>query len=708
MPASARGVRDALAALLALACTRGPLLMVVEDVHWLDPPSLDLLAHLAAHCRCLPALLVLTTRPDNARLGPGWRAASQGCPLTTIDLGPLSAAEAHAMARHYGAADEAFVAGCVARADGNPLFLDQLLRAGEARHGVPGSVQSLVLARLDRLPAGDRQVLQAASVLGQRFSAEALAPLAGASDEALERLVCEALIRPEDGEYLFVHALIREAVYASLLRSRRHHLHQRAAEWFAAGDLAARAGHLEAAGDGTAGAAWLAAAREEASRFHYERALRHAERGIALAAGDRVTRYALRCLRAESLRELGLTEDSVFAYHEALHDADAVGERARAWLGVAAGLRILDRAREALSALDEAERAAAQAGDDLALAEACWLRGNVVFPLGDMAGCLQAHGKARELARAAGSPVLEARALSGLGDAHYSSGRYLSAHELFAACIALARTHRLARVEAANLPMLAVTHWFRLEFAPAWECARTALRLTQATGDMRGEIITRISLGAFHQFDAHFEQAASEAEAGLRISRQLGARRFELESAGRLASALGGMGETARAEALLTEVIAQSRERDARYIGPSLLGWFVAVTCDADKRDAALAEGEALLAQGCVSHCYLDFLSGAADAMLAAGEWTRATRYIDMLADYNAPEPLPWNDWFIRRSRALVALGLAPADRSAREAAVALLDQGRRLGLAPLLAPLEAACAPASGTASINPGVNAP
>src|SRR5690606_33820566 len=120
----------------------------------------------------------------------------------------------------------------------------------------PASVQSIVLERLDRLAPAPRAALQAASVLGQRFDLAALAQLLdGAFDPA--PLVAQALVRCEGDEGVFVHGLIRDAVYASMLRSRRRELHERAAAWFAGRDAALHAEHLAAAENPRAAAAYL-------------------------------------------------------------------------------------------------------------------------------------------------------------------------------------------------------------------------------------------------------------------------------------------------------------------------------------------------------------------------------------------------------------------------------------------------------------------
>src|SRR5262249_52008162 len=162
----------------------------------------------------------------------------------------------------------AFAARCVERAGGNPLFLEQLMRhAAERTSGdaVPDTVQSIVQARLDRLDPALQQALQAATVFGQRFSIAGLRYLLGDRCCDPDALVAHHLVRPDGEELLFGHALIRDAVYATLLRSRRRELHRRAAAWFAErSDVSLRAEHLDRAEDADAAGAHLEAAAAQA------------------------------------------------------------------------------------------------------------------------------------------------------------------------------------------------------------------------------------------------------------------------------------------------------------------------------------------------------------------------------------------------------------------------------------------------------------
>ena len=171
-----RGKRETVGRLVQSLSQEQPLLLLVEDLHWADRLTLEHLATLTETVAGCPALLVMTTRMEGDPLDQAWRSATGGSPLMTIDLGPLRPQEAQVLAGAYLDASADFARRCVERAAGNPLFLEQLLRHAEqsSAAGVPGSVQSLVQARMDQLDAPDKQALQAASVFGQRFALDAL------------------------------------------------------------------------------------------------------------------------------------------------------------------------------------------------------------------------------------------------------------------------------------------------------------------------------------------------------------------------------------------------------------------------------------------------------------------------------------------------------------------------------------------------------
>jgi predicted ATPase len=277
-----QGRQRAIACILDRKSRERPRLLIVEDLHWADEPVLMHLARLTITVARLPALLIMTSRIEGDPLNDPWHAETTGASLTTIELGPLPIDDAHSLADALIAANTAFVE----RAAGNPLFLDQLLRHADENQAiaVPGSIQSLVQERIDRLDPANKAAVQAASVLGQRFANSTLGFLLDRADYVPERLVSRLLVRPQQASgdvFLFIHVLIRDAIYDTLLRSRRRALHRRAAEWYADRDPVLCAEHLDRAEDTAAARAYLAAARSQAAEYRQEAALQLVERGLA-------------------------------------------------------------------------------------------------------------------------------------------------------------------------------------------------------------------------------------------------------------------------------------------------------------------------------------------------------------------------------------------------------------------------------------------
>ena len=445
----------AMAELVRRTSATRPLLLRIEDLHWADRLVIDHVASLSRVAADCATILVVTSRVEGDPLDDAWRGSTAGAPLSTIDLGPLRKADAEALAAEYGSARNTFLTECVSRSGGNPLFLDQLLRgAGEALEGaLPGSVRSVVQARLDALAGADKEALQAASVMGQRFTLQALRSVTGDPEYDCARLVQHALVRPEGEGYLFAHALVRDAVYGSLLTGHRRDLHRRTASWFADRDPVLNAEHLDEAEHETAAAAYLAAGRLQAASYRVARALALIERGTEIAT-DREDRFALNHYLGELLLSDGQMDQAKTALRKALAVAVSDGERAKALIGEAAALRLTDDLEGAWQRLEDAEPMARNAGSDHDLSRLYHLRGNLCFPMGRIEECRRAHMSALECARRVGSAELEANALGGIGDAEYARGHLVSAQEFTGRCVSISQAHGFGAIEAANLPMI--------------------------------------------------------------------------------------------------------------------------------------------------------------------------------------------------------------------------------------------------------------
>jgi class 3 adenylate cyclase/tetratricopeptide (TPR) repeat protein len=243
----ARDVRTAtlriLESLLVTDPTRHPLLLVVEDLHWSDPTTVELLGRIVANLQRLPVLCILTFRPG---FEPPWTG---GPSLVDLELGPLTSEDVRALAAWASAEplDPAVLEWVDASADGIPLFVEETLKmlehGGESGVGggaesltlVPSTLQGLLTERLDRLPELV-DVVDVAAVLGREFDRElleAMLPSDGPQLEvALTQLAVQDVLRPVDGDEArceFTHALLQEAAYDRILRRRRQTLHGRVA-----------------------------------------------------------------------------------------------------------------------------------------------------------------------------------------------------------------------------------------------------------------------------------------------------------------------------------------------------------------------------------------------------------------------------------------------------------------------------------------------
>ena len=689
-----RGKGAVVAAIAEAASREGPVLLIVEDLHWADAITLDHLARLAAVTARARVVVVLTSRVEGDPIDRGWRAGAGGASLATIDLGRLRADEAAALAGRFVETSRRVMETCVARAEGNPLFLEQLLRNAEESgdEAVPPSIQSLVLARMDRLPTRDRQALQAASVIGQRFALATLRRLIGDPAYACDALVAHYLVRPEGPDLLFAHALVQEAVYASLLRARAAALHRRAAGWFADHDPVLHARHLERAGAPEAARAFARAAAEQMAAYRFERAAEMVARGLALAeeASDRL---ALTALEGEVLHDQGKAAPSIAAFERALALAETDEDRCQAWLGLAAGMRLTDRYDEAFDCLEKAQRVAESGGMTAELARLHHLRGNLLFPLGRTQGCQAEHEKALEYARRVASPEAEARALSGLGDALYARMRMISAHALFERCIALCRDHGFGRIEVANLGQVAHTlHYFR-PMAEVLAAAEAAVAAARRVGHHRAELNAELVFYAAQYETGDFASAHASIARARELVRHIGTYRFDASNLAFAARMHWLEGHREEAVAMAREAVAVCRRTGIGFNGPRSLGVLALVTDDERERGAALAEAEELLAAGAVGHNHLWFYRDAIEAHLVTGAWDEAERKAETFAALTAAEPLPWSDFVIARGRALARFGRGERSPGLGEALAAARTAGAALGVTVALPPIDEALA---------------
>jgi class 3 adenylate cyclase/tetratricopeptide (TPR) repeat protein len=354
-----------------------PLVLVFEDLHWADDELLDFVDYLVEWATGVPILVVATARPELLERRPGWGGGKLNA--TTLSLSPLSATDTSLLLANL--LDRPLLAAetqqeLLARAGGNPLYAEQyaqmLLEGADTNDlRVPETVQGIIAARLDRLAADEKALLQDAAVLGKVFWRGGLGDPGppGDVEERLHALERKGFVQrartssvADEAEYAFLHLLVRDVAYGQIPRADRAEKHRRAAEWMES--LGRPQDHAEMLAHHYLVALELARASRQPTEQFAERA-----RGVLREAGDRA--MALNAFDAaaraySSALELWPTEDParprlLLSYGTALAT------------GRGSGQTELAEAAEALVALGDREHAA-QA--EILLADTEWQSGH--------------------------------------------------------------------------------------------------------------------------------------------------------------------------------------------------------------------------------------------------------------------------------------------------------------------------------------------
>ncbi len=326
----------------------------MEDVHWADEPLLDLLQAMARRARGVPLLIVTLARPELLERRPDWGGGLAA--FTSISLEPLDETSTEALVAELGKAHglpEGVLAEIAAKSGGNPLFAEELVATvaeGDGWTGVPTSLSSLLLARLDALPLEQQSALRHASVLGTRFWPGAVEALNAALPAAhhqgstlmdtMADLEQRDLLRIEPEStlggqiaYSFKHVLIRDAAYASLPRQHRKELHRAAGDWLSrvAGDRLGEfsdqlAHHAKASGQPELALEYLLTAADlsrRAASHRREAALLENALAIARSLGRWNLVAQLHAQRGKALSRIALWADARAELEEALKQLPA-------------------------------------------------------------------------------------------------------------------------------------------------------------------------------------------------------------------------------------------------------------------------------------------------------------------------------------------------------------------------------------------------
>jgi class 3 adenylate cyclase len=336
---------------LSALAADAPATVVVEDLHWAEPPLLEMIERILARSSGR-LFMVATARPEFAQMRPGWGSRPG---ISQIALEPLTEAQSRELLSELlPDAPPELHETVIAAAEGNPLFTEEIVRhVGDSDAAstlpIPSTVWALLAGRIDALPAAEKAVLQDAAVVGRAFWATALEAMrpGRAVHDSLRALEDKGLIvtrptssLPEQTELWFRHVLIRDVAYGSIPRRRRGGAHAEVAGWLdqLAGDrreefIDLLAHHYESAATpereevrGKAVQALLQAGGAARRGYAINQALGFADRALALARtdGERLAAFEL---RAHSLHAAIRADEALASYIEASKIATELGDR---------------------------------------------------------------------------------------------------------------------------------------------------------------------------------------------------------------------------------------------------------------------------------------------------------------------------------------------------------------------------------------------
>ena len=541
---------EAVRALTLRSAQARPLFLLMEDLQWIDASSREYLDGVVDSMAAHPIFVLCTYREGYA---PSWdtRAFHQ-----RLVLDPFTEQEtAEMVAALAERASVAAPAGqlIVARAEGNPLFIEELtgylnerglLAAGDAAalaHAeVPATIQDLLTARIDRLPESAKRVLQVAAVLGREFPFPLLQAVVPADVDlpaelatlARAELLGETAVFPER-RHRFVHLLVQEVAYQSLLVKSRAELH-------------ARAGRaLETLSAERPEEALYELARHYGRSAEHDKALRYlvlaGDRARSLFAYDEAAAYYRQALdlavdarRAVILEKLGDTayarghlEQARRDWGEALGVVERAGERRRAAelerkIGVAAW-----DAGERQRALDHLERGRVALGEDVRNAEAARLYqelGRIHFRLGNHEAATEWARRALALGQELGAPDVISHAYNTLGVAMARAGDIEQAADYVRHSLDTALAHQLGAVACRAYSNLAVMY-AALDHVRSGAYCREGLALAQRIGDQLQQAWLFCTLAGGHcTLAGDYDEGIKAAQAAVEVDRRLGQR----------------------------------------------------------------------------------------------------------------------------------------------------------------------------------------
>ncbi len=550
---------------LEILAQKQPVILVFEDLHWADPNSVKVIEYLFSLTLKHPILIICVTRPE--RESTFWNVKIRGAKdypdrFVELTLWPLTDEESRQLIKHLLNLDDMPAATeqlLLKRAEGNPLFLEEVLRSliesGIIRRSrgrweitrtiteidIPNTLQGVLTARIDRLEEPVKRVMQIAAVIGRVFPRFILEPIVNDPeilDKALEELELADLIKvrtPEpEPEYMFKHYLTYETAYSSLLHHQRTALHRQIADymsrlyWQLGEEYAAIVAehycksetwpralrYLHRAGD----AAVQSFANREAIDF-YTRALQVAEKLGSEA--DPATVLAVYEGRAKILARMGDPQQAIDDFQQMLTIAREINNHSaqlRALNGIAALHASYYNFTQASDYFREALEVARHIGDERGIADTLNRLGDFYYNLGELELASACFHEAQELSLTLKDEPLRLEAADGLAKIMLQQGEIAAAIERYKEITQAHRRlgYRNRLMDALSVMLVAYT--FSASYHQAEETAAEILELNKKSGDLNRIPFVKYYLAFGQLYQGELGKAGQNLQEGLEVA----------------------------------------------------------------------------------------------------------------------------------------------------------------------------------------------
>ncbi len=583
-----------------------PVVLVMEDAHWLDADSLAFLRILSRNLNGARLAFLLVSREP-----PDLTAYDPALPRCDLRLTPLTPAELAELAYSLlgAAAEPSLLVLLQARTEGNPFFAEQLLRHMQEQGlivprpdgtmtmasvpSLPADVRGVLIARVDRLARPVREALQAAAVLGREFEPAVLAELTGGDlplDAVLAAAARAGMWSPlDDSRYQFQHALVRDAVYDMQLRGQLRDRHAAAAAALARvhaanpspvyGDLAyhhGQAGHVEQ----ERRYARLAGERAAAQYANAE-AVAYFSRALALtpedAAAERYELLLARLLVYDLQGDRAAQQEDLAAVTELAERLNDDAKRAVTAVQAARYAYLTGDYETAVAAAERATILVPASSETATRSHLVW--GQALCWQGDYPAAREHLTVALDGAQALGLATVETHCWLNLGIASYSATDYARARDELTGALQVSRRCGDRRIEGMALGTLGSIAYEQGNYADAEPLYRQALAIGRQTGDRLNQGISLGNLGNIALYQGRYSAARAYADETLALCREVGNRYGETVAHYLLGQIARNQGDYAAARVSYDQSLQLARATGAKY-----------------------EEGEALAALGLLSH----------------------------------------------------------------------------------------------------------